>query len=110
MRLKWYSEDPGDTKDVTVVMLVLSESRWREIKSKVSDPDQWCETYDQWLATESANRKTYMVKGYTIVDFSLSLDQAKIWCQSKKLVLSTKSISKYVISSYTQSCHGQRGA
>ncbi len=106
MAAKEYDHDPGDDKDVTVVMWKLTKKEWDRIRAQVKDPAGLCDSYEDWLAREKTQREKHVEKGYRVVDVAIDTDAALAWCKAEKQPVTLKSFSRYCLKAYSPRTRG----
>lgn len=106
MATKEYDRDPGDDKDVTVLMWKLTEKEWGRIRAQVKDPEGLCDSYEEWMAREQVQREKHVEKGYRIVDVGIDTEATLAWCRSEKQPVTLKSFTRYCLKASSQTTRG----
>lgn len=94
---KEYYFDPGDKKDVKVIMWKLNAKQWQLIRNTVIDKKEWPTTFKKWQFSEKALKVKHLAIDYKIVYAPINLKKAISWCNGKKLPISLKSLVKYIL-------------
>lgn len=102
MTEKEYDHDPGDDKDVTVLMWALSKKQWQTITKAIEDPASLFKSYEAWQAHEKLQRAKHLKKGYKMVKVKIDIPGTLKWCKENRKPINLASFSRYSLKTYAR--------